>query len=159
RPFYSLDARWMTGGVFSDQRRVDTMYDLGHAIDEFRHDIHDLTIRGGVSRGIVESRTRRWLFGVTSEEDTFQPSDRKPDPLLLPPNRKFVYPWVGWQLVADDFREMTELNDMGRTEDVALGINLIASIGFAKKSFGSDRDATLVRATVTRGWEPGDRAL
>ncbi len=50
---------------------------------------------------------------------------------------------------------MTELNDMGRTEDIALGINLFASIGFAEKSFGSDRDATLLRATVTRGWEAG----
>jgi hemolysin activation/secretion protein len=44
---------------------------------------------------------------------------------------------------------------MGRTEDVALGINLFASIGFAEKRFGSDRDATLLRATVQRGWEPG----
>ena len=156
RPFYSLDARWMTGGQWLDQRRVDTMYDLGQEIDEYRHDIHDLTIRGGVSRGIVDSRTRRWFFGVSSEEDTFVPTELKPQPLLLPPDRKLVYPWVGWQLVADDFREMTELNDMGRTEDVALGINLFASIGFAQKSFGSDRDATLLRATVTRGWEPGE---
>jgi len=159
RPFYSLDARWMTGGAFSDQSRVDTMYDLGHAIDEFRHDVRDFTIRGGVSKGIVDSRTRRWLFGVTSEKDTFQPTERTPQPLLLPPDRKLVYPWIGWQLVADDFREMSELNDMGRTEDVALGINLFASIGFAEKSFGSDRDATLLRATVTRGWEPGELGL
>jgi hypothetical protein len=135
------------------------MYDLGHEIDEFRHDIRDVTIRGGVSRGIVDSRTRRWLFGVSLEEDTFVPTDLKPQPVLLPPDRKLVYPWIGWQLVADDFREMTELNDMGRTEDVALGINLFASIGFAEKSFGSDRDATLLRATVTRGWEPGTRDL
>ena len=41
------------------------MYDLGQEIDEFRHDIRDLTIRGGLSRGIVDSRTRRWLFGVS----------------------------------------------------------------------------------------------
>ena len=159
RPFYSLDTRWMTGGQFLDQRRIDTMYDLGQEIDEFRHDVRDLTIRGGVSRGIVDSRTRRWLFGASSEEDTFVPTEQKPQPVLLPPDRKLVYPWVGWQLVADDFREMTELNDMGRTEDVAIGINLFASIGFAEKAFGSDRNATLLRAQVTRGWEPGDRAL
>jgi hypothetical protein len=141
RPFYSLDARWMMGGQFLNQRR---------------HDVRDVTIRGGVSRGIVDARTRRWLFGVSSEEDTFVPTERTPQPLLLPPDRKLVYPWIGWQLVADEFREMTELNDMGRTEDVALGINLFASIGFAEKAFGSDRDATLLRATVTRGWEPGE---
>ena len=153
RPFYSLDARWMTGGQFLDQRRIDTMYDLGQEIDEFRHDIRDITIRGGVSRGIVDSRTRRWLFGVSSEEDTscLRISSRSP----FSASRSKLYPWIGWQVVADDFREMTELNDMGRTEDVALGINLFASIGFAAKSFGSDRDATLLRATLTRGWEAG----
>jgi hypothetical protein len=155
RPFYSLDTRWMTGGAFRDQERVDTMYDLGNEIDEFRHDIQDVSLQGGVSRGIVDGRTRRWLFGMASEEDTFEPTPAKPQPLLLPPNRKLVYPWLGWQLLKEDFREVSELNDMGRTEDVALGINLYASIGFAEKSFGSDRDATLLRASVQRGWEPG----
>jgi len=155
RPFYSLDSRWMVGGNFRDERRIDTMYDLGEPIDEFRHDDDGISIQGGVSRGIVDSRTRRWLFGVASEEDRFEPTPAKPQPLLLPPNRKLVYPWVGWQLLKEDFREMSELNDMGRTEDVSLGINLYASIGFAEKSLGSDRDATLLRASVQRGWEPG----
>jgi len=155
RPFYSLDTRWMTGGNFRDEQRVDTMYDLGDPVDEFRHDIDGVSIQGGVSRGIVDGRTRRWLFGIASEEDRFEPTPEKPQPLLLPENRKLVYPWVGWQLLKEDFREMTELNHMGRTEDVALGVNLLASIGFAEKSFGSDRDATLLRASVQRGWEPG----
>lgn len=155
RPFYSLDTRWMAGGTFRDEQRVDTMYDLGEPIDEFRHGVDYISIQGGVSRGIVDKRTSRWLFGLASEEDRFEPTPDKPQPLLLPADRKLVYPWVGWQLVRDDFREMTELNDMGRTEDVALGINLYASIGFAEKRFGSDRDATLLRASVQRGWEPG----
>ena len=155
RPFFSLDTRWMTGGSFRDAERIDKMYDLGDEIDEFRHDVKDIGIQGGVSRGLVDSRTQRWLFGVASEEDTFAPTAAKPMPLLLPEDRKFVYPWFGWQLLKEDFREMTELNDMGRTEDVALGLNLYASIGFAEKRFGSDRDATLLRASVQHGWEPG----
>ena len=63
--------------------------------------------------------------------------------------------WLGWQWVEDDFREMRELNDMGRTEDVSVGTNLFASIGFAKRRFGSDRDATLFELAATMGWEPG----
>ena len=54
----------------------------------------------------------------------FYPTIDTPQPLLLPENRKLVYPWVGWQLLEDDYREMSELNDMGRTEDIALGLNL-----------------------------------
>ena len=104
---------------------------------------------------LIDGRAQRWLFGVASEEDTFLPTPEMPQTLLLPENRKFVYPWVGWQLIEDDYREMSELNDMGRTEDISLGLNLYFSLGFAEERFGSDRDATLFRSTVQRGWEPG----
>jgi hemolysin activation/secretion protein len=50
---------------------------------------------------------------------------------------------------------MTELNDMGRTEDVSLGLNVFASVGFAERRFGSDRDATLFELSAAKGWEPG----
>ena len=52
---------------------------------------------------------------------------------------------------------MTELNDMGRTEDIALGLNLFASVGFAETSFGSDRDATLLRSPPRRVGSPAAR--
>ena len=61
----------------------------------------------------------RWLLGFASEENRFSPTPELPMPTLLPPDRKLVYPWLGWQWVEDDFREMRELNDMGRSEDIA----------------------------------------
>ena len=155
RPFFALDTRWSLGGEIHDEQRVDTMYDLGEEIDEFGHGIDVLTLRGGWSRGLVGQRAHRWLFGVSSEEHTFRATPDVPQPLLLPPDRKLVYPWLGWQRVEDDYREMTELNDMGRTEDISLGLNLFASVGFAERRFGSDRDATLFRFSAAKGWEPG----
>jgi outer membrane protein assembly factor BamA len=155
RPFFSLDTRWAAGGSVHDEERVDTMYDLGEAIDEFHHDLEAFSVRGGWSRGAVANNAQRWLFGMASEEHKFLPTVDVPTPLLLPPDRKLVYPWLGWQWLVDDYREMTELNDMGRTEDVSLGLNLFASVGFAERRFGSDRDATLFELSAARGWEPG----
>lgn len=155
RPFFALDTRWSLGGSIVDEERVDSMYDLGEEIDEFRHDVQAVTLQGGWSSGYSRKRVRRWLFGLTAEEHTFLPTSETPQPLLLPDDRKLVFPWIGMQIVEDDFREMTELNDMGRTEDIALGLNLSLSVGFAKERFGSDRDATLYRANVQKGWEPG----
>jgi hypothetical protein len=155
RPFFSLDTRWALAGAIRDQQRVDTMYDLGEEVDEFRHDVKALSLSGGWSRGATGNRTRRWLFGVASEENTFLPTVDTPQPLILPPDRKLVYPFAGWQLLQDDYREMTELNDIGRTEDIALGWNIRAIVGLAKKRFGSDRDATLVDTSLQKGWEPG----
>lgn len=155
RPFYSLDTRWSLGGSVRDEQRTDTIYDLGEEIDEFRHDLRFSTVQGGWSNGLSDGRVRRWLMGITAEEDRFQPTLETPQPLLLPADRDLVYPWVGWQLVEDDYREMSELNDLGRTEDISLGLNLYFQVGFAKRSFGSDRDATLFRASSQVGWEPG----
>ena len=155
RPFFALDTRWSLGGSIHDEQRVDTMYDLGEEIDEFGHDLDSLTLQGGWSRGLIGDHAQRWLFGITSEEHTFRVTPDVPQPLLLPPNRKLVYPWIGWQWIEDDYREMSELNDMGRTEDIALGLNLFASVGFAKRRFDSDRDATLLRVSAAKGWEPG----
>ena len=155
RPFFSLDTRWSLGGALHDEERVDTMYDLGEEIDEFEHEIEVVRVQGGWSRGLVDQRAQRWLFGFASEEHTFRTTPDVPVPLLLPPDRKLVYPWLGWQWIEDDYREMTELNDMGRTEDISLGTNLFASVGFAKRRFGSDRDATLFELTGGLGWEPG----
>jgi hypothetical protein len=159
RPFYELDGRWTIGGAVTDDRRVDTMYDLGEEVDEFRHDIQSVTLQGGWSRGLIDRHARRWLAGVTAEQDRFFGTTEKPQPLVLPADRKLVYPWIGWQRVEDDYREMTELNDIGRTEDISLGLNLFFSLGFARESFGSDRNALLFKAAAQSGWEPGPRQL
>ena len=155
RPFFSLATPWSLGGSIHDEQRVDTMYDLGEEIDEFGHDIDAATLQGGWSPGFVERHAQRWLFGITSEEHTFRATPDVPQPLLLPPDRKLVYPWIGWQRIEDDYREITELNDMGRTEDISLGFNLTARIGFAEERYGSDRDATLLSIEAEKGWEPG----
>jgi outer membrane translocation and assembly module TamA len=155
RPFYSLDARWMLGGNLLDQQRVDPIYDRGEQIDEFGHDVKGVSMQGGWSRGLVDGRVTRWVIGAASSEDVFYPTIDTPQPLLLPENRKLVYPWVGWELLVDDHREMSQLNDIGRTEDVSFGTSLFMSVGFADTRYGSDRDATLLRAAFQKGWDLG----
>jgi hypothetical protein len=155
RPFFSLDTRWSLGGSVLNEERVDSMYDLGEVVDEFEHQVRSFSLQGGRSRGLIDGRARRWLYGVTSEEHLFAPTPELPAPLLLPAGRKLVYPWIGVQLVADDFREVSELNDMGRTEDISLGLGLLATLGFSREEFGADRDATLLNVAAQIGWEPG----
>src|SRR5690606_8974256 len=155
RPFFALDTRWSVAGLVLDDERVDSIYDLGETIDEFRHERRAFSVEGGWSRGLRGDRALRWLAGVTYDEHEFGAAPDVPDPLLLPPDRKLVYPWVGFQLIEDDFRVMTELNDIGRTEDVPPGLNVKAKLGFAAESFGPDRRATLPDVSAAKGWEPG----
>ena len=154
RPFFALDTRWSITGDTLDDQRVDPIYDLGEIIDEFRHDTRIVSIQGGRSKGIVDGVARRWLAGLTFEEDEFLPNPGFGTPNLLPENRRLIYPWAGVQVIGDDFRQVSELNDMGRTEDIALGLNLFASVGVASTQFDSDRRAILLNFTASRGWEP-----
>jgi outer membrane protein assembly factor BamA len=155
RPFYALDTRWSVWSQTFDDQRVDPIYNLGETIDEFRHDTRFVSIEGGRSRGLVDGMTRRWFAGLTYEEDEFQPNPSFGEPTLLPENRRLVYPWAGIQWIGDDYRQVTELNDMGRTEDIALGLNLFARIGIATPQLDSDRRAVLFDLSAERGWEPG----
>ncbi len=155
RPFFALDTRWSVGSDLLDDERVESVYGLGEVVDEFRHDTQAFSIQGGVSPGIVGGTTKRWLFGIDYESDVFVPAPDFGTPVLQPEDRELLYPWIGWQWIHEDFRKVSELNSIGRTEDVALGLNFLASVGRATASLGSDRDATLFRASATKGWEPG----
>jgi hypothetical protein len=155
RPFFSFDSRWAVETGFNDTERIDPMYGLGEIIDKFEHEIDIFSAWGGWSQGLRANRTRRWLVGVTSDQHQFSPAPDFGDPLLLPADRKLVYPFIGVQIAVDDFRQVTELNDMGRTEDVPIGLNMTLQLGYASERYGSDRDATIFLANVNKGWEPG----
>jgi len=117
------------------------------------------TIKGGWSDGPMDDHVKRWLVGLSYEQDEFHPAPGSPPPSLLPNDRLLVYPWVGVQLIGDDFRQFVELNDMGRIEDVQLGLNLVTRLGHSSTGLGADRDAWLVDFTALKGWQPSDRQL
>jgi len=154
RPFFALDTRWSITGEALDDQRIDPIYDLGKIVDEFRHDTRIVSIQGGRSQGLVDGVTRRWLAGMTFEEDKFLPSPGFLTPILLPENRRLVYPWAGLHIIGDDYRQVSELNDMGRTEDLAMGLNLFARVGVASRQLNSDRRAVMLQFSASRGWEP-----
>jgi len=73
-------------------------------------------------------------------------------PALIPEDRKLVYPFLGIEIVEDQFETTANANQMGRTEDFYLGKRLLASIGWSDQSFGADRDALIFSAAVSRGF-------
>ena len=156
RPFYALDSRWSVGSEIIGEERVDPIYDLGEIVDEFGRDYDLFELYGGWSRGLVDGRATRWMIGATSDKHVFSPSSDVPSPLLLPPDRELVYPWVGMQIVVDDFRELTQLSTMGRVEDAALGLNLNVRLGYAARRYGADRDAVIFSLGASKGWQSGE---
>jgi len=69
----------------------------------------------------------------------------------LPADRRLVYPWIGAELVEDDFRETRNQDQIERTEDLALGWHGKIRLGFAGRAFGSDRQAIVFDASASKG--------
>jgi hypothetical protein len=157
-PFYALDTRWATGVVAKDDERIDSLYDRGEIRDQFGVHAKKATVYGGWSRGLQNGWTRRLTWGATYDESQFQSIAGETGPTqLVPPDRKLVYPWVGYEWVQDEYEKTRNRDQIEKTEDFLLGLHAHAQLGYAATSFGSDRDAWMFDAGISRGYAPGSR--
>lgn len=148
RPFYSLDSRWSTGGFALDDTRVQTRYDLGKPVDAFEVDSRQLEAHYGWSKGLQDGWARRWLAGLRYDQQSFATVPGEVAPDALPPERKFVYPWLGFEWLQDAYTEARNHDQIARTEDLFLGTRLLGSVGYASEAFGSSDDAWLLTGSL-----------
>jgi len=153
RPFYSLDSRWAAGVELNDDLRTDSRYDLGHKIDEYQTHAKLVSAHWGFSRGLVDGWARRYSFGATYDDHEFANAPGADPSMLLPDDRKLVYPWVAAEWVQDRFATTRNRDQIGKTEDYPLGWNLRAQLGYASSAAGSDRDAFILNGSASSGYE------
>jgi len=152
RPFHELDARWAAGGtVYGDDRR-STIYAFGEEAAEYRHARDYVSVFGGWSRGVSNGRVRRFTTGVIFDDNVFSPEPNPTLPALIPEDRKLTYPFIGFELVEDDYVTARNRDQMSRTEDFQMGLRIAASLGWSDRSFGADRDALVYSASSSRGF-------
>lgn len=135
RPFYSLNTPWATGIQLDDISEVSIIRAGGDVVNEYRHQqvFHEAFF--GVATHMDEDYTHRLMFGITKEEDTFFEIEKTL--MGIPENRKAVYPWVGFQLLRDQFGVYKNVNQIQRAEDIALGVNAEFRLGYGGTSLDS----------------------
>jgi outer membrane protein assembly factor BamA len=155
RPFYSLDSRWSAGVTLLDSDLTTPRYALGKEIERFRALQRSFGFDGGVSHGLEDGSTTRYLFGVRHDARAFAATIDDPD-ALIPDERRYTYPYVGIQWIEDAYVTTRNLDQIGRTEDLHLGRSLTATIGFASTAFGSTNDAMILTAEGGAGIDFGN---
>lgn len=159
-PFFALDSRWAAGMSLAHDTRIDSFYDLGEIVAQVETQERDATVYAGWSAGAAAGWVRRWTWGVTYAEHQFDPLPDATGPRFLPPDRKLVYPWIGFELVQDEFFATRNRDQIEKTEDVALGWHVSTRLGWASPNFGSDRTALLFDGSVSKGYDlPGEHTL
>ena len=77
RPFYSLDTRWAAGVSWDDWDRIDSIYNAGDVIAQYRHRWKIAEAYAGWSPGLVHGLAQRFSAGVAMQDDTYavEPGD------------------------------------------------------------------------------------
>ena len=105
RPFYALDTRWAAGIRLRNEKRVDSVYDFGSIVEQFQTHEREATAfcrlvgRHGRTAGRRAGRAASRSTNVASGSLV---SDNPG--AVLPPDRRLVYPWIGAEVIEDDFR-------------------------------------------------------
>lgn len=155
RPFWKLDERWSAGVHAETEDKVDSLYAFGAITHQFQE--RRVSGRASWGRRLEGSgrTTRRFLAGFTYDRSLFFPLAEADPASTVPDDRTLSYPWIGVSLLRDGFVRSRDMNKMGRTEDLNLGVDFTATLGFASPAFGADRTAGMVDLSWHDGMSPG----
>jgi outer membrane protein assembly factor BamA len=153
RPFYALDARWAAGVRASESDALDSLYNAGNNVAEYRVRRHSAEAFGGWSGGLINGWTRRYSIGVQREENDYALEPGKPPPERLPSDLELAGPFVRFETIQDAYRTDVNLNLIGRVEDFAMGVQARLQVGRALTRFGSTRDSWIYSANVSNGFD------
>ena len=157
RPFYALNTPWATGVYGIDDLQNDDLYDRGQIIDKFQDRHQGAQIYGGWSSGLDNGWVRRWTTGVTYDEHDFAPVVWS-GPSVVPEDRRFLYPFVQFDLIQDDYQRMWNHDQIARTEDFYLGSSFSARAGYAAAAWGSSSSALLFQSYASTGFGGNGRS-
>lgn len=153
KPFYSLNSTGAHGVSILDNDQVDSLYENGEIMAQFRHQAETFEIFRGWSKGLTNGWAKRFLVGLAYDDHQFSPVSNDPVTTpLIPEDRTLVYPFVGFDLVEDRFEKAKNLHEINRTEDRFLGTRIGARLGYASTAFGSDRNAWIIDAGAQTGF-------
>jgi len=159
-PFYSLDTRWAAGVSGIHDLQTDSLWDQAAIIDQFKDAHQSFLLYWGWSAGLQNAWVRRWNVGFSYDEHLFAPVATWLGPTTIPEDRRFLYPWVEYDLVADDYLKLMNHDQIARTEDFYLGTTASARVGFSSANAGSTQSAVLFQLAAKRGFrDPGTYTL
>jgi hypothetical protein len=159
QPFYALDTRWAAGVSGLNDLQTDSLYDRGVIIDQFQ-DLHQgAQVSGGWSQGLQNGWVQRWSTGVTYDEHRFDPVSTWTGVTEVPADRRFLYPWVEYDLLQDDYRKLWNHDEIARTEDFYLGTSVSVRAGWADSGAGSSQSAFIFQSSASRGYREGGSTL
>ena len=152
RPFYALDVRWSGGFVWNEDDRIDSIYNAGETVSQYRHRQKSAEVFGGWSPGLINGWTQRFLIGSRMRDDAYLAEPGKTPPALLPVTNDLRTVFFRHDVIEDRFVKLRNREQIGRPEFFRLGFVSQMQITRALESLGSTRATWLFSAFVSNGF-------
>lgn len=133
QPFYAFDARRAWHVSYHRAKTLQGLYDVGERVDEFGRDYRLAQIWTGWSQGRQDGWVNRLSTGFTLDDWLLMPVE---DSDLVLTSRKFLYPWVAFQRIQDEYAQARNVDRVQTTEDVYLGRQYDALFGYSPRGDG-----------------------
>jgi len=152
RPFYALETTWAAGATASKFDRLDSIYQSGNNVAQYRHQQEAAELYGGWSRGLVDGWTQRYSVGLNHQADTYGLDPSHTAPPQLPADKTRTGPFLRYEAVEDDFMPVVNRDLIQRPEYLQMGWHPTVQLGRALAAFGSTDQPWLMSASVTKGF-------
>jgi outer membrane protein assembly factor BamA len=153
RPFYALDTRWAGGISASANDTREAIYNNGENVAEYRHERRSGEVFAGWSPGLRRGWVPRYSVGLFHDSDEYGFIEGEAAPVRLPTDMTLAGPFLRLELIEDAFRKDTNLNQIGRVEDVSMGVQASARVGRSLGAFGASRELWTYGASVSDGFD------
>lgn len=154
KPFYQLSTENRFLANYLRYNRADEIFQNGGTRSVFAHDGHQYDIAYGFLLQRTGDDLHRLTFGVTDQNDEFASpqgnleSGFKP---FVPEDRQFVYPWVEYEFLQNDFKVLQDIYLTNQNEDINLGWAAKVKLGYETHSPSSALGVHM-QSSLSRGF-------
>ena len=152
RPFYALDTRWAAAASWDDWDRIDSIYNAGDVVSQYRHRWKIGEMSGGWSSGLQHGFAQRFSAGVSMRDDTYAVEPDHVAPPQMPVDHAMRGPFLRHEVVADRYRRLRNRDQIARPEFVEMGFTSRLQLTRSLESWGASRAAWLYSASASRGF-------
>ncbi len=157
RPFYSVDTRYAARASWTDDNRIDPIYNAGDVVNEFRHRLRYGEVAGGWSPGLVDDWTQRFSAGALMQDNEYRAEPGRIAPVLLPITNDLRAIFLRYQILQDSYQKARNHNLIDRIEYFQLGFDGRAQLTRSMQGMGSSRSDWLFSLALNDGYALGPK--
>lgn len=156
-PFYAIDTPYSYGILSYSEQREEPLYRSGDKFSEFDQTTDLNSIFVGHSKALSKQWTQRVSLGYVDEQNTFNAIDATTAPLAE--NRSLSYPYISGHWFEDHFIKVRNFDSIYRTEDLNLGWNIKALLGYSDESLSNDDTRVIYSLAMSKAHFSGNNTL